>query len=528
MPGSDAVTTSPRGGFLRAGWRELGRKWERRKLQRRLAAQGRKRDEALTAVGQRAWQEQIDLSGFPDLRAQLSRLDERAGELSAAARALEAESAALEERRATEITTFDGQRKAVEEQKRPVDAALRSARDQHAARARALQTLEARAAALAGELTAVESRLTALAASSSPDSQTQLAAVQIRRQQLLAEKAHLAGDVPKAQAELPGLTADVSRLMAESQQHAASLARIESARKAALAAIDGPLDRVRAQLRGSGEQSTAVQKERGDRFAALGLALYTQKVDAAPLTDPIGRVRALDDERAATEAALQASRAESLAMPQRTMPKFFATAALIPSLALAATFAATSMDPGWNPLQRSNDAERREGSGRRRCEPLESACDRLKDWNDCVRRELDALGNDIDQATLQLAAEQAAHSSPPEQAVWQPAQYTLITAGLQTLRVSTATLRPEATSPYAQAMAECGQLPGPEDPAECRAAAQRVDDALTRSRSDLERDLNNAAAQYLGTTRPHVHWTSVAPLLVMLPVRQTAINQCGQ
>lgn len=529
MPDSDAVTSSPRDGFLRAGWRELGRKWHRRTLQKQLAAHDRKRDEALTVVGQRAWQEQIDLSGFPDLRAQLSRLDERAGELSAAARTLEAEQAALEERRATEIATFDGQRKAVEERKRPVDAALQSARERHTARTRALQKLAARAAALGGELTAVESRIATLAASASPDGQAQLAAAQTRHQQLLAEKARLAGEVPQAQAELPGLTAEVSRLTAESQQHAASLAQIESARKTALAAIDGPLDRVRTLLRGSAQQATAVQQERGGRFAALGLALYTQKVDLAPLTDLIGRVRALDEERAVTQAALQASRAASLAMPQHTMLKFVAMVVLIPSLALAATFAARAgMYPGWNPLQSSNGAERREGSGRRRCEPLQRACERLKDWNDCVRRELDALGSEIDQATGLLAAEQAAHSSPAEQAVWQPAQYTMVTQSLQTLRVLTATLRPEATSPYAQAMAECRRLPGPQDAAECRAAAQRVEDALTRSRSDLQRDLNNAASQFLGTARPLAHWTSLAQLLVMLPVRQTAITQCGQ
>jgi hypothetical protein len=110
MPESDAATSAARGSFLRAGWRELGRKWDRWKLQKQLAAQDKQRDEALTVVGQRAWQEQIDLSAFPDLRDQLSRLDERAGELSAAAKALEAESAALEERRANEVATFDAER----------------------------------------------------------------------------------------------------------------------------------------------------------------------------------------------------------------------------------------------------------------------------------------------------------------------------------------------------------------------------------------------------------------------------------
>ncbi len=108
-------------GFLREGWKELGRKRERSRLRGQIRRSDQERNAALTHLGERAWQEKVDLSSVPELRDSLARLEARAGELSATAKKLEEEKAALAAQRQNEAATFDGRRRVAEDKKRPVD-----------------------------------------------------------------------------------------------------------------------------------------------------------------------------------------------------------------------------------------------------------------------------------------------------------------------------------------------------------------------------------------------------------------------
>src|SRR3990172_1602328 len=163
-------------GFFREGWRELGRKWERNKRRGQLRRQEAERRQALARLGQRAWKEKVDLSGFPELSAQLAQLEARAGELSVTSKSLDTERAGLEEKRRAEAASFDGERRAVEEKKRPVDNALGAARQRQADQERTVQRLEARFAALPKELIALEQQVVALSAGAAPDRDGKLAA----------------------------------------------------------------------------------------------------------------------------------------------------------------------------------------------------------------------------------------------------------------------------------------------------------------------------------------------------------------
>ena len=87
--------TPGHGNFLSEGFRELGRKMDRSKLRGSMRKQDVERAVALTALGQRAWDEKIDLSAFAELRDRLAELDARAGELTATASKLDSEKSAL-------------------------------------------------------------------------------------------------------------------------------------------------------------------------------------------------------------------------------------------------------------------------------------------------------------------------------------------------------------------------------------------------------------------------------------------------
>ena len=319
-------------GFFREGWRELGRKWERNKRRGQLRRQEAERRQALARLGQRAWQEKVDLSGFPELSAQLAQLEARAGELSVTSKSLDTERAGLEEKRRAEAARFDGERRAVEEKKRPVDNALGAARQRQADQERTVQRLEARFAALPKELIALEQQVVALSAGAAPDRDAKLAATSAKRQELEAEKARLGSEVPTARAALPGLLAEVNRLDAESQRYAAEFSRIENERHAALSALDAELTRVRGQLSDAARESGTVEKERSDRFAQLGLGLYERKVAHPALAEGQKEIAAIDQGRAATQVTLQASLAQTQAMPPGTLLKFTAVVLLVPLL----------------------------------------------------------------------------------------------------------------------------------------------------------------------------------------------------
>ncbi|MGH9531658.1 MAG: hypothetical protein ACRD2Q_04645, partial [Terriglobales bacterium] len=100
-------------GLFRNGWAELGRKWDRRKLQKQLAEHDRTRAVLLGKLGETAWQGGADLSAHRGLRDQLLTLEGRAGEIAAHTKALETQRQGLEERRKGENARYDAQRAAV-------------------------------------------------------------------------------------------------------------------------------------------------------------------------------------------------------------------------------------------------------------------------------------------------------------------------------------------------------------------------------------------------------------------------------
>jgi hypothetical protein len=114
--------------FLVAGFREVERKFSRFSLRQKMGQQSTERTGALAALGQRAWEERVDLSAFAELRDRLTALDTRAGEISQTAGKLESGKSALEQERRSTLDAFAARRREVEEKKNPVDAALRTGR----------------------------------------------------------------------------------------------------------------------------------------------------------------------------------------------------------------------------------------------------------------------------------------------------------------------------------------------------------------------------------------------------------------
>jgi hypothetical protein len=265
-------------GLLGDGWREIGRIAQRLTLGQRLVAIDRSRRQALTRLGQTAWQAKVDLSELAALRGQLEQIDARAGSLSVRVAQLDAERADLQVRREAEANRFDALLAPAKAAQSQADTALRAAR-----------------AAL-----------------------TQPSATE-----------------PAAKAALAN---DVDARTAESQRCAAEVSRLEAERTAALRPFDTELERLRQVSGAAAHDNAAVGRHRDERFFDLGTALYERSCADPPLAECVQVVTAIDADRARVQAQLDGSLALTRAMASGTMAKFSMVVLLAPVLLVAAGY----------------------------------------------------------------------------------------------------------------------------------------------------------------------------------------------
>lgn len=331
--------------FIREGFRELGRKIGRMKLRRELAKTDRERRQALTALGRKAWEERTGLSAFPEIVEEIGRLAGRAGDLSAAAERLGAEKSGLEARRQAEADRLDGERRAVEEEKKPVEAKLREAERRKAEVDGRLKKVESRRNEIQGELAALERQ---------PQAEGSAAAgVKEKADRLRAEGESLAGEVPSLKTELEALGAEIGPLAQEAKRFVGEIARVEAEKKAVLGQIDAELSRVKNELRAATSESAAVGKEQTDLFEKLGLGIYDRGQVEPGLAEAAGAVSAVDRARAETQGRIEASLAETAAMPRMTMGKFWGVLVVIPLLIGGLVYAGSA---GWSKLRERKPA----------------------------------------------------------------------------------------------------------------------------------------------------------------------------
>jgi hypothetical protein len=301
--------------FFQAGFREIGRKFARAKLRRQMREQDVERRTAFIALGEQAWEARLDLAAFGDVRDRLVGLESRAGDLSQTKGKLETDIAALDAERRAEQERFAGRRKAVLDQKAPIDAALNAKRSARGACEQTIRNAESRIVAIDAALKAPPNAGTA---------------------QLMAEQSEVRARLDAARAELPGVSADEQRLEKESFRLSAEISTIDAEQKAALSRIDAAAQKVKSELRDSSQQSNALQTERTENMAALGQKLYEAGARDPALADRIERIAAIDRARAHSASVHAASMSETQAMPAGSMLKFWSAVIGLPLLLVIA------------------------------------------------------------------------------------------------------------------------------------------------------------------------------------------------
>jgi hypothetical protein len=322
------------GNFLRAGSSELRRQFDRVSLKQKQRKLEAERDNAVLALGEKAWDAKLDLTPFAEVRDHLQGVAARSGELAATAGQLETQKAALEGERRDAIERGKARRDAVEARKRPVDASLAEARNRHANSERERALAQARLAAIANELARPPA-----GAQTPPETPEQ------RQARLLAEQGVVRGKLAASEAELPQLAAQIAKLQTESASYAGEIATIVAEQNQALARLDGELGRMRSGLQAASQAQHQVGKERSDLYRKLGQGLFNSEMRPPVLGEWVGRVAAIDASRSDVETHLRASIAQTQALPPGTMPKFWGALIGVPLVAIALVWGAASLLP---------------------------------------------------------------------------------------------------------------------------------------------------------------------------------------
>jgi hypothetical protein len=325
--------------LLQLGFREIGRKFQRLSLGRRIKAAGKERTDALRALGRRAAEAGVTGAASEGLKAGLAETEAKDRQLASRLNALDDQKKALEAQRDADSARFDALEKEVMARKSPVDAELAAQQKTATRHQRDSEDVRRRLNQANQERHSLEQALQQPASQSGPaadrpQAEARIAALLAAQRDLETRLAQLAeaGTVTQAGIEslqdtLAPMQTELDRIKAEHKQAAESL-------KQALADQRKEADQIRAEI-------TGLSRQREKHFEELGGALAAAGIDAPALAAERQSVAAAEQSQAALQSQYDALLEESGDMPKRTMVKFSALMAIAVFAMAGATYAAS-------------------------------------------------------------------------------------------------------------------------------------------------------------------------------------------
>ena len=162
--------------------------------------------------------------------------------------------------------------------------------------------------------------------------ESELTELRARRQ---AADAELDARRDALHAEHAALTAQAAKPdPAESTRLSNALAAVATERRRLLDPIDAEVARVTTQLESAATNVKSIEEERQTRLIELGQALYDRRHPDPALTEPIAAVTAEDERRTLTQAAFDASLADTRAMPPDAFRNFVVAALVVAAVVI--------------------------------------------------------------------------------------------------------------------------------------------------------------------------------------------------
>jgi hypothetical protein len=163
--------------------------------------------------------------------------------------------------------------------------------------------------------------------------------------------------------------------------------------------------------------------------------------------------------------------------------------------------------------------------GAQACDALKRACERAKRWRDCMQAFLTDLLHLVVAARAEGVAEEQTNRAAGNPVV--PGALAAFLGALDRFQSQVLRFPSMLAGEAAEADKDCAALPGPEDRAECAAAASRVETGVTQAAGQLRADLARDVAELETASSTAATSLTRTKLLADLGARMPRLELCS-
>lgn len=239
-----------------------------------------------TQLGQKAWNEKLDLSGFPDINEVLIQNQEQLDKFADLLETCQKKRQEQEELKASENEKFSKEKSKVEDEKKGVDSRLSQEKDLLKTHQKDLSQAESRTGQISKEREQLQKKITDVATTSEDR-----AGHENRLTQLAAEEAELLEKRRTLNESIKTQTDKVTPLQGESDDLQKKIHDIQNRQKEAIGAIDDTLTSVRKEAETHTSKTKEIEKLQQQQFTLLGEKLAASDAQDAAIGAEMGAIR---------------------------------------------------------------------------------------------------------------------------------------------------------------------------------------------------------------------------------------------
>lgn len=238
-----------------------------------------------TALGKKAWETDVDISGYGNSKELISNTDAQINDQTELLQKLDSQKLELEEKKKNENEAFESQRKEVEEKKRAVDAKLYNEKKRLKESQRDISNTGNRTAQIARE----EEQLKTKAAAPETTSQEKTE-IEKKLETFATEKQTLTSKRETASETAKDAETAIKPLEVESDKLQQEMDRVRSEQRNVIGALDDSLSEVNKEIHNKKSNRDRLTRELNGHFNDLGEKLAAASVTAETITEEMTAV----------------------------------------------------------------------------------------------------------------------------------------------------------------------------------------------------------------------------------------------
>jgi tetrahydromethanopterin S-methyltransferase subunit F len=277
--------------IFQEGMKEFKRKSALHKEKKELRQKQDVHEEQLTTLGQKAWEEKLNIDNYGNLKELLTNSQQEQDALDGQIKDLEQKKQETEEKKKQENENFEARIKTVEERKKGVDERLAEEKKTLKDAQKEVENLDRRLAQIAAEQDALNKK-----AADPQIPEEEKAGIPGKLEKLTTEKNDLDGQKTAKTASVKELVEKVTPIQEESDNLKKEIDDIRAEQKKAIGDLDEALSDIKKETDGCNTKLKEARKDQQGNFKLLGEKLSDDNVDNPAAAEEMQTVKATEKE----------------------------------------------------------------------------------------------------------------------------------------------------------------------------------------------------------------------------------------